>query len=157
MLRTAIVGVLALTATASAVPTSAEARVRAGVLQCRGAGSTSFVVGSIEQLSCVFRPSEGKPQAYSATVRRYGVDLGFTNRTEMTWVVFTSSQHVSRGDLAGVYGGISAGATVGVGAGANVLVGGSRNSIALQPLSLQGQMGLNLAAGVARLELRAGR
>ena len=43
------------------------------------------------------------------------------------------------------------------GPGGNVLVGGSNNSIALQPLSLQGQVGLNVAAGLESLELRPGR
>jgi hypothetical protein len=33
------------------------------------------------------------------------------------------------------------------------LVGGSNNTIALQPLSLQGQTGLSIAAGVAGMEL----
>ena len=157
MLRTAMLGVFALTVAASVVPTSAEARVRVGVLQCRGGGSTSFVVGSIEQLSCVFRPSQGKPHTYSATVRRFGIDLGFTNRSDVTWLVFASTRNIGVGELAGAYSGLSAGATLGLGGGANVLVGGSRNSFTLQPLSIQGQIGLNVAAGIARLELKSGR
>ena len=40
---------------------------------------------------------------------------------------------------------LPASATVGVGLGANVLVGGSGNSIALQPVSIEGTTGLNVA------------
>ncbi len=58
------------------------------------------------------------------------------------------------GSLAGNYGGVTAGATVGVGLGANVLVGGSNNSIALQPLSIEGNTGLNVAAGIADITLK---
>jgi Protein of unknown function (DUF992) len=62
-----------------------------------------------------------------------------------------------RADNAGNYGGASAEATVGAGLGANVLVGGSDRTIALQPLSVQGQTGLNVAAGVTELILRPAR
>ena len=48
----------------------------------------------------------------------------------------------------------TADASVIVGAGANALVGGSNRTVALQPLSVQGQVGINVAAGVAGLELR---
>jgi hypothetical protein len=39
------------------------------------------------------------------------------------------------------------------GLGANVLVGGSSQTVALQPLSVQGQIGLDIAAGVGSLDL----
>ena len=75
----------------------------------------------------------------------------------MTWAVFAPGR-INRGALAGSYGGASAQATIGVGLGANVLVGGFKRTIALQPLSIQGQKGLNIAAGIAGLSLRyAGR
>ena len=61
------------------------------------------------------------------------------------------------GALAGNYGGASAEATVGAGIGANVLVGGSDRTVALQPVSVQGQAGLNVAAGVAGLDLQPAR
>ena len=44
---------------------------------------------------------------------------------------------------------------MGLGVGANALVGGSSKNIILQPLSVQAQQGLNIAAGVAALQLRA--
>ena len=57
------------------------------------------------------------------------------------------------GTLAGNYVGGTASATVGVGVGANALVGGFNNSIALQPLSIEANRGLNVAAGVAEMTL----
>ena len=57
------------------------------------------------------------------------------------------TRRVGRGDLAGNYGGVGANASVGVGFGGNFLVGGPENSYALQPISVQGQTGLNVAAG----------
>ena len=63
------------------------------------------------------------------------------------------TSRIGRGELAGNYGGIGANASVGVGGGGNFLVGGPANAYALQPISVQGQTGLNVAAGVASLEL----
>jgi hypothetical protein len=57
------------------------------------------------------------------------------------------------GALTGGYAGGTASATVGVGIGANALIGGSGNTIALQPLSIQGSTGLNVAAGIAAITL----
>jgi hypothetical protein len=147
------VAALALSASSAA----AQSRVEAGVLQCRGPGSTSFIVGSVHQLSCVFRPAGGPPQAYRGTIRRVGLDLGATNRVAVGWAVLAPTRRVGPGELAGNYVGASAGAAVGVGGAANVLVGGSNNSFALQPLSVQGQTGLNVAAGIASFELRPRR
>jgi hypothetical protein len=41
-----------------------------------------------------------------------------------------------------------------VGAGANVLVGGSSKQITLQPVSVEGSVGLNAAAGIGVVELQ---
>jgi hypothetical protein len=86
-------------------------------------------------------------------VRRIGVDLGFTEQTRFTWAVNARNSRLGFGDLAGSYGGVGANASVGVGGGGNFLVGGPANAYALQPISLQGQTGLNVAAGIAGLEL----
>ena len=61
------------------------------------------------------------------------------------------------GSLAGGYAGGTASATVGVGIGANALIGGSGNTIALQPLSLEGSTGLNVAAGIGAMTLTPAR
>ena len=135
----------------------AQDRVRVGVLECRGGTSVGFVVGSVTNLGCVLRV-EGMPEdRYIATIRKVGLDLGITEETALAWGVYAPVAHFGRGDLAGDYVGAQGSASVGVGAGGNVLIGGSNNTIALQPLSLQGQVGLNIAAGLASLELRPGR
>jgi hypothetical protein len=114
-------------------------------------------VGSVTHLGCVFR-IEGVPEdRYIATIQKVGLDLGITQETALAWGVFAPTAQLGPGDLAGNYAGAQGSASLGVGAGGNVLVGGSNNSIALQPLSLQGQVGVNIAAGLESLELRPGR
>ena len=127
--------------------------VRAGILQCQGGQNVGFVVGSMTSLECVFQSEGRRPEPYIATVRRFGLDLGITDQTRLTWAVNAPTGRVGRGDLAGSYGGVGANASVGVGGGGNFLVGGPENSYALQPISVQGQTGLNVAAGVASIEL----
>ena len=135
----------------------AQDRVRVGVLECRGGASIGFIVGSVTNLGCVLRV-EGLPEdRYIATIRKVGVDLGITQETALAWAVYAPVAQLGPGDLSGNYAGAQGSASVGVGAGGNVLVGGSQNSISLQPLSLQGQVGLNVAAGLESLELRPGR
>ena len=131
--------------------------MQVGVLECRGAASIGFVVGSVTNLGCVLRV-EGLPEdRYIATIRKIGLDLGITQETALAWGVYAPVVRLGPGDLAGDYAGAQGSASIGVGAGGNVLIGGSNNTIALQPLSLQGQVGLNLAAGLESLELRPGR
>jgi hypothetical protein len=127
--------------------------VHAGILQCQGGQNVGFVVGSVTNLECVFESEGHRPEPYVATVRRFGLDLGFTEQTKFSWAVSAPTSQVGRGELAGNYGGVGANASVGVGFGGNFLVGGPANSYALQPISVQGQTGLNVAAGVAGIEL----
>jgi Protein of unknown function (DUF992) len=148
-LSIAIVALVAPVASANAL-----SPVRAGILQCQGGQNVGFVVGSVASLECVFQSEGRRPEPYIATVRRYGLDIGFTEQTKFSWAVDAPTGRVGRGDLAGNYGGVGANASVGVGGGGNFLVGGPQNSYALQPLSVQGQTGLNVAAGVADLELQ---
>ena len=128
--------------------------VRVGILQCQGGRNVGFVVGSVTSLECVFQGEGRRPEPYIATVHRYGLDVGFTDQTKFSWAVNAPTERVGHGDLAGNYGGVGANASVGVGGGGNFLVGGPENSYALQPISVQGQTGLNVTAGVAGLELR---
>ena len=128
--------------------------VRAGILQCQGGQNVGFVVGSVTSLECVFQSDGRRPEPYLATVRRIGLDLGITEQTKFTWAVNAPNSRLGRGDLAGSYGGVGANASVGIGGGGNFLLGGPQNSYALQPISVQGQTGLNVAAGVAGLELQ---
>ena len=136
-------------ATANAVPA-----VQAGMLECRGGQNVGFVVGSVANLECVFQSPGRRPEAYVATVRRLGVDLGITAQTQFKWAVNAPTTRFPRGELAGTYGGVGANASIGVGGGGNFLVGGPRNAYALQPISVQGQTGLNVAAGIAGIDLQ---
>jgi len=142
----------------SGLAANAQSRLRTGVLECNGGGGLAFVVGSVHEFQCVYRP-DGMPAAeyYRGVVRRVGLDLGFTDRAAVAWVVLAPTVRLGPGELAGQYVGASAAAAVGVGVGANALVGGSNNTFALQPLSLEGQTGLNVAAGIAAFELYPGR
>lgn len=145
--------------TSSIVVASAQQsqRVQVGVLECRGGASVGFIVGSVTNLGCVLR-SDGFPEdRYVATIRKVGLDLGITEESALAWAVFAPVAQIGPGGLSGNYVGAQGSATLGVGVGGNVLVGGSANSIALQPLSLQGQVGLGIAAGLESLELRPGR
>jgi hypothetical protein len=148
----AAVALMAPLAAADAMPP-----VRAGILQCQGGQNIGFVVGSVTSLECVFQSEGRRPEPYIATVRRIGVDLGFTDQTRFSWAVNAPNSRLGRGELAGSYGGVGANASIGIGGGGNFLVGGPANSYALQPISVQGQTGLNVAAGVAGLELEAVR
>jgi|SRR5581483_1688447 len=135
-------------ASANAVPP-----MQAGILECRGGQNVGFVVGSVASLECVFQSPGRRPEAYVATVHRLGVDLGVTAQTQFRWAVNAPATRLGYGELAGTYGGVGANASIGVGGGGNFLVGGPRNAYALQPISVQGQTGLNVAAGIAGLEL----
>ncbi len=132
-------------------------RVQVGVLECRGGASVGFIVGSVTHLGCVLRVDGMPEDRYIATIRKVGLDLGITQESALAWGVFAPVARLGPGDLSGDYAGAQGSATLGVGVGGNVLVGGSNNSIALQPLSVQGQVGVSVAAGLESLELRPGR
>jgi hypothetical protein len=149
----------ALAALSLAGPAGAQAgRVKVGTLSCNIAGGVGFVIGSQKEVFCRFFPSyEGfAREAYVGVIRKFGLDIGATAGTDLVWAVYAPTTRRAW-PLAGNYAGATAEATVGLGAGANVLVGGSNRTVSLQPLSVQGQAGLNVAAGVADLELRPAR
>lgn len=128
--------------------------VRVGTLRCDVAGSTAFIFGSTRQVTCDFTSVNGRHERYTGEIQRYGVDLGFTRSAVMLWGVLAPTTDVQPGVLAGEFAGVSGGVTAGVGVGANILVGGSNRSIQLQPISIEGNTGLNIALGVAELTLR---
>jgi hypothetical protein len=133
---------------------TAQSRIAVGVLECRAGPSTTFVIGSVRDFDCIFRPGDAPPQRYGATIQRLGLDLGWSNDAVLVWQVFAPTSVVGPGALAGGYGGVSAGAALGIGLAANALAGGLNNSFALQPVSVEGQTGVNAFAGIASLELR---
>jgi hypothetical protein len=127
--------------------------VNVGSLTCDVAGGVGFVFGSSRTLKCLFTRTDGTAERYEGTIRRYGVDVGFTRDSTIVWLVFAPGS-IAHGALGGEYAGPTAQGTVGVGVGANVLLGGSSNQITLQPVSVEGSVGLNAAAGVAAMSLR---
>src|SRR6185295_18327781 len=120
---------------------------QAGTLNCDVSGGIGFVVGSQRQVNCLFTPSyPAPPEQYVGTITKIGLDVGITGPGQLVWAV-TMSTTRRRGVLAGSYAGASAEVSAVVGLGANVLVGGNDRSVALQPLSVQGGTGINVAAG----------
>jgi hypothetical protein len=137
-------------------PTAAQQtnQTKVGVLTCKTSASIGLIVGSHQKLKCQFSPDGGGPaEFYSGHINRVGLDVGVKAGGAMAWGVFAPTNGVHHGALAGKYGGASGSIALGVGGSANVLVGGSHRSFALQPLSLEGQVGVNLALGVAGLTL----
>jgi len=144
-------GALAFSGTADAAPHG----VKVGTLTCNVASGWGFVFGSSKDLHCTFRPNSHTSEHYTGSISKFGVDIGYTEGGVLVWGVFAPSSDVRAGALAGDYAGATASATVGVGLGANVLVGGLDKSFALQPLSVEGNRGLNVAAGVGAISLHA--
>jgi hypothetical protein len=140
---------------AAAPPALAQGRTQVGTLSCHISPGVSFVVGSSKTLDCVFSGGGDYRELYAGTVNRVGIDLGFTSGGQLVWAVFAPTNVMRPGALAGNYVGASAEATAGAGLGANALVGGSNRTISLQPLSVQGQTGIGLAAGVAAITIDA--
>ena len=149
------ISALGIAAGAFALETPARAQaVKAGVLTCNVAGGFGFIFGSSRSVNCTFSPNAGgPPQHYVGAINKFGVDIGYVRSAVMIWAVLAPTTNPEPGSLAGTYAGATASATVGVGVGANVLVGGSGNSISLQPVSIEGNTGLNVAGGVAQVTL----
>ncbi|WP_377274794.1 DUF992 domain-containing protein [Rhizobium sp. R86522] len=122
--------------------------VRIGYLDCQIGGGFGYVLGSAKTADCAFTSViDGEPlDTYSGSIKKFGVDLGFTTQSRVIWAVFAPTAGYHKGSLGGLYGGATAEATVGAGIGANVLFGGTSGSIHLQPVSISGQIGLNIAA-----------
>jgi len=149
-------GAAVIAALAAISGAQAQSRVEVGVLTCTAQGSTGFIIGSSRDIRCRFN-RQGRDEFYSGTINRFGIDIGTTQQAQIAWAVLAPTANIPPRSLVGTYGGVSAEATVGGGVGANALIGGSAKSIVLQPLSVQAQQGLNIAAGVASLQLRAAR
>ena len=150
-----LAAVLALATVAAAGEASAQGRAKVGTLACNLAPSVGFIVGGRQRMSCRYTPDlGGPPEVYVGTLSTVGLDIGINGGGRMIWAVFAPTNGYVRGALAGNYAGASADVALGVGLGANALVGGSRRSIALQPVSVEANTGVNLAAGVSNLRLR---
>jgi hypothetical protein len=148
------ISALGLAAGALALDAAAQAQgLKAGVLTCNVASGFGLIFGSSRAVNCTFSPTGGPPQHYVGAINKFGVDIGYLQGGVLVWTVVAPTANPAPGALSGTYAGATGSATVGVGVGANVLVGGSGNSIALQPVSIEGTTGLNVAAGIAEMTL----
>ena len=147
---------LGLAAGSLMIGTPAQAQgVKVGVLTCNVASGFGFIFGSSRAVNCTYSPTGGggPPQHYVGAINKFGVDIGYLQGGVIVWAVVAPTANLAPGSLSGTYAGATGSATVGVGAGANVLIGGSGNSVALQPVSIEGTTGLNVAAGIAEMTL----
>lgn len=151
----ALVAGLAAVFTFAATPADARHYERIGTLECKVAPNVSFVVGSVRTAGCTFYPVNSRRlHRYRADIGRIGLDLNISAGGTLVWAVHAHNKRLYPGDLRGTYTGASANIALGLGVGGNVLVGGSRNTVALQPLSGEGNVGVGLSLGVGQLHLR---
>ncbi len=144
-----------LLAGAALLASPAEAAgVKIGTLTCHVASGWGFIFGSSKDLRCNFHPDKMVGEHYIGSISKFGVDIGYTDSAVIVWAVFAPSAGPKRGALQGDYAGLTASATAGVGVGAHALVGGLDRSITLQPLSIEGNTGLNVAGGIGAMSLR---
>jgi len=134
---------------------AAPSKVKTGYLTCQEASGWGFVFGSTRDLKCTYTSTAGTTERYTGDIDKFGVDIGYVSGGVVVWAVLAPTSDVGKGALAGAYVGVAAGATVAGGGSADLLVGGSDKSISLQPLSVEGTTGLNVAAGVAGIILKS--
>lgn len=127
-------------------------RLQLGELDCSLSSSIGLIVTSQRNVSCFFRAENAPQAAYTGTLTRVGLDLGVTSGGKIIWTVFVDTNQYT-GTLSGSYVGATAEVAVALGLGANALIGGSNSSVVLQPFSVQGTTGFNIAAGVSQLNL----
>lgn len=155
-MRKILLAATAALAFAGGVSAASANTVEIGMLVCDVAGGDGFIFGSTKSVTCTYTPaaSGAAPETYTGAISRYGVDIGFTGEAVMKWAVLAKSLDAYQpGALAGQYGGVGAEVTAALGVGTNVLVRKSTRDFVLQPVSVQGQTGLNIALGVAEFEL----
>lgn len=149
-----MLGAAAVAALSLHAANAAPAGVKVGTLTCDVAAGAGFVFGSTKDLTCSYEPTKATRERYTGTISKWGVDIGYTGKGKLVWGVFAPASDVRPGALEGEYAGATAQANVGVGLGANVLIGGLDKSIALQPVSVEGSTGLNVAAGIGQISLK---
>jgi hypothetical protein len=147
--------IVALCAASLFSPTSARAEigVTAGWLNCNVSSGWGLILGSSRDLSCVYSPAQGAPERYLGRINKFGVDIGYLSGAVMEWAVVAPAADLSPGALAGDYLGATGSASVGFGVGANVLFGGFNRSVTLQPVSVEGNQGLDVAGGIGAVSL----
>jgi hypothetical protein len=137
---------------ASAVPSHADV-AKIGILSCDVSKGVGEILARKQSLTCEFKPDGGQPETYVGNIDEYGIEIGKVDQGHLIWGVASAMRGVPQGALAGKYVGVGAGASLGVGVGANALVGVNNQSISLQPLSVDGKTGINIATGVVKVTL----
>ncbi len=138
----------------AAQPATAQSTVKVGTLACDVSAGIGMILAQKQTMRCAFRANKGGPlDLYTGRIDEYGVAIGEVAAGHLIWGVIAPSSGVAQGALAGTYAGAGGEVTVGVGLGGNVLVGGSGRAFSLQPISVEGQTGLNIAGGVATVTL----
>jgi uncharacterized protein DUF992 len=152
-IATTVLAALIFAATASAQTPKTWTQV--GMLTCKLNPSIGFIIAGHQTMECRYVPSEGgPPQAYEGALNTVGIDIGISAGGVLGWAVLAPTGGIPAGALAGEYVGASGDLGIGIGAGANVLIGGSARTFALQPISLEGSIAVNVALGVSGLKLR---
>ena len=146
-----VAGLAALLATGAGTASAQPMSPPGGQLKCDVEGGVSFFVGSSRRLDCVFMPTDSPPEFYKGSINRVGVDIGFQSAGVIVWAVLSPGLTRGPGSLSGNYVGASAAIAAGLGVGANALVGG--NKVVLNPISVSGDIGINVAAGIADIDL----
>ena len=128
---------------------------QAGMLRCVVDPSIGFIIAGHQSMQCNFTPNAPNPrQPYQGALNMVGLNIGISAGGVFGWAVFAPTAGIPAGALAGEYVGASGDIGLGLGVGANVLIGGSGRTVALQPVSLEGSVAINVALGVSSLKLR---
>ena len=147
--------VAALIALAAPAAGQSPTWTQTGVLSCKLNPSIGFIIVGHQSMECRFAPSiPGPPEIYEGALNTVGIDIGVVGTGGLAWGVLSPTTGVPAGALAGTYVGASGEVALGAGVGANVLVGGSNRSIALQPVSVEGSVAMNVTLGLSALQLR---
>jgi uncharacterized protein DUF992 len=149
----ATAGLLLLAASAIPAQAAEKMTIKTGYLTCHESAGWGFIVGSSHSIRCTYSSSKHRTEYYTGSISKFGADIGYLQSAVILWAVAAPTTDLGTGALAGSYGGAQASVALGVGGGANVLIGGFHKSIALQPVSVEGQNGLNVAAGIEGLTL----
>jgi Protein of unknown function (DUF992) len=145
---------LAAGALVTAQPSQAQsAGVSAGFLTCQVDGGWGLIFSSSRALNCNYSQA-GYTEQYVGRADKFGIDIGYLSGATIAWAVIAPTAKLAPGTLSGSFAGATGSATVGLGAGADVLFGGSAQTLMLQPVSIQGDAGLNVAAGIEALNLQ---
>lgn len=147
--------VIAVLAGLGAHSVYAAEHVEAGRLDCDVSAGLGVIVGSQQETNCVFTPADGAAKEdYTGKITEFGLDIGEISKAKLSWLVFAPASR-DKAALSGTYTGIAADAALGVGVGAKVLGGGQHGTIALQPIALQAEEGVNVAVGITALTLHS--